>query len=125
MKLNTTLYRLLSLERSTDSVTARLRLLPDSIIYQAHFPGKPITPGVCITQMAVEIMEEALGKSLMMKKAKNVKFLAVITPDETVEVEYAISKIRQEGSSVEFLCVVKNENKLFAKLSLVCEEKKK
>lgn len=122
MKLNTTLYRILSLHHTTDSVTALLHLLPESIIYRAHFPSKPITPGVCITQMAVEIMEEALGKSLMMRKAKNVKFLAVITPENTVEVEYDISNIRQEEHSVEFLCVVRNEKTVFAKLSLVCEE---
>ncbi len=123
MKLNTTLYHLLALKRNADSVNATLQLLPDSVIYHAHFPGHPITPGVCITQMAVEIMEEALGTRLMMKKAKNVKFLSIITPEVTTVVEYDISNIRQEDGNVTFQCVVKNEKTVFAKLSLVCEER--
>ena len=31
-----------------------LRLNPDHPIYHAHFPGNPITPGVCIVQIVGE-----------------------------------------------------------------------
>ena len=31
----------------------KVRLNASHVIYKAHFPGMPITPGVCIIQMCV------------------------------------------------------------------------
>ena len=28
-------------------------------VYDAHFPGNPVTPGVCLVQMAAEILSRA------------------------------------------------------------------
>ena len=41
-------------------VSYTIKLIPSCVIYQAHFPGEPITPGVCIVQMAKELIEELL-----------------------------------------------------------------
>jgi 3-hydroxymyristoyl/3-hydroxydecanoyl-(acyl carrier protein) dehydratase len=35
---------------------AQVQLLPESPIYAAHFPGFPVTPGVTLVQMALELM---------------------------------------------------------------------
>lgn len=39
-----------------------LALNPSCFIYQAHFPGEPITPGVCIVQMGKELPGRTLGR---------------------------------------------------------------
>ena len=36
----------------------KIRLNPDHEIYRAHFPGNPITPGVCIVQIISEVLGE-------------------------------------------------------------------
>ena len=41
----------------TGDNVARIRLLPECAIYQGHFPGNPVTPGVC----QVGIVEELAG----------------------------------------------------------------
>ena len=41
---------------SVDGSGATLRLLPESPVYRGHFPGYPITPGVCLVQMALEVI---------------------------------------------------------------------
>ena len=46
-----------------EAMTADIRLLPDNVIYKAHFPEKPITPGVCIVQMAVELFARCVAKN--------------------------------------------------------------
>lgn len=61
---------------------ATVHLLPGSPIYAAHFPGYPITPGVTITQMALELM----GRR--MTGAREVKFLVPLLPDATVRFEW-------------------------------------
>ena len=40
----------------------RIKLHPEHVIYDAHFPGQPITPGVCLVQMIGEILQENMAK---------------------------------------------------------------
>lgn len=56
--------------------TATVRLLPESPIYKAHFPGYPVTPGVTLVQMAMELM----GRKLV--AAKDIKFVVPVLPTE-------------------------------------------
>lgn len=70
MMLEGVLYELLSREESA----ATVRLLPESLIYTAHFPGYPITPGVTIVQMALELMGRTLSG------AKDIRFVVPVIP---------------------------------------------
>ncbi|WP_378187698.1 3-hydroxyacyl-ACP dehydratase [Aquimarina sp. W85] len=64
-----------------DSVqTAKVRLNPASNLFKGHFPDNPVTPGVCMLQIIKELTEQRVGVPLFMKKASNVKFMAVINP---------------------------------------------
>ncbi|GAA3508325.1 3-hydroxyacyl-ACP dehydratase [Aquimarina addita] len=68
----------------TDEVqTVEITLNPDSHIFKGHFPDNPVTPGVCMLQIIKELTEDRVGHALFMKKASNVKFLAVINPEKT------------------------------------------
>ncbi|MFD2561933.1 3-hydroxyacyl-ACP dehydratase [Aquimarina rubra] len=67
-----------------DSIqTTSITLNPDNDVFKGHFPGNPITPGVCTLQIIKELTENRTGCSLFMKKASNVKFMAVINPEKT------------------------------------------
>lgn len=48
MQLRNNLYTVT--EKKVDGLTGyfELALTPSCFIYQAHFPGEPITPGVCM-----------------------------------------------------------------------------
>ena len=50
-------------------------------IYQAHFPGNPITPGVCLLQIATELLELHEGVRLQLHTADAIKFRKPVTPD--------------------------------------------
>ena len=52
-----------------------VHLNADSAIFRAHFPEFPITPGVCILQIALELLETITGRQLEISEVKNVKFL--------------------------------------------------
>lgn len=49
-------------------------------IYKAHFPGNPITPGVCLVQMALEILNEKFDKEYNLHSIQNIKFRLPIEP---------------------------------------------
>ena len=44
------LYSIVKQDVGEDVATFGLRLDADSVIYKAHFPSKPVTPGVCLIQ---------------------------------------------------------------------------
>lgn len=50
-------------------------------LYDGHFPNRPVTPGVVLMQLFKEDLERQLEKSLQLKNANNVKFMAVVDPE--------------------------------------------
>lgn len=85
-------------------------------IYQAHFPGNPITPGVCILQIAKELLEQHVEKPLVMKEAKNIKYLQVLDPVSHPEVYFKL-KIQENGDSIVANIIVELGEICFTKIS--------
>ena len=52
-------------------------------IFKGHFPGNPVTPGVCMLQIIKEQVQLITGTKLILKSAANVKFMALINPERT------------------------------------------
>ena len=89
-------------------------------IYQAHFPGEPVTPGVCIIQMAKELLEDYLQHDFEIKQVKNVKFLSVISPTKTPRVTCSFEKISgsEECEECKAQMMVTAGDEALAKLSM-------
>lgn len=80
----TDFYTLESYEKAENgSFIATINLNKDHDIFKGHFPGNPVTPGVCMMQIVKELTEEFTGRKLFLKTASNVKFMAIINPFET------------------------------------------
>jgi len=121
MKLKNDLYKILCEDKQGFSGRYEIKLNGEHFIYQAHFPGEPITPGVCIVQIGQELLEELIGRNLRIQTVKNVKFLQVITPTDSHEVSYHLNKIQlMDDGAVKAQILVTREDKEMAKLSLVC-----
>ena len=63
-------------------VAATLAPRRDSTVYKAHFPDKPITPGVCMIGAVVELLSQASGRALQLAKVNNIKYLSMMSPDD-------------------------------------------
>jgi len=121
MKLLDSLYTIVAERPAVDGHEYDIRWNPEHFIYKAHFPGEPITPGVCIMQTAVELVSKATEKPLAIKVVKNIKFLRLITPGATPEVCFSISRLSVEEDTVKAMVTVKYGDDAYAKLSLVCQ----
>lgn len=53
---------------------------PDCEVYKGHFPGEPVTPGVCSVQMIKECAEKVLGYPTRITEIKTCRFYRPITP---------------------------------------------
>lgn len=76
----------------------RLRLDPQHVIFRAHFPGNPITPGVCIVQLVTELLEWMTGRRLELRRVVNVKFLHVLSPAERTSVQVLFRSVDFDGA---------------------------
>ena len=127
MKLKNNLYKIISKEEVNSIFNYTVELNPSCMIYEAHFPGEPITPGVCIVQIGKEVIEDLLleqssaSRRLEIIKAKNIKFLSVISPNETPILTYQVRKLvfSDDNMTVETQIVVNSDDKSMAKISLV------
>lgn len=122
MKLKNELYKIKEKTVTSAEVCYDILLNPEHFIYKAHFPGEPITPGVCIMQIAKELLEETVETALRIVKVKNVKFLSVMTPRQSTEANYRIGKIIRDDASetVKAQAVVTSAGEIKAKISFTC-----
>jgi 3-hydroxyacyl-[acyl-carrier-protein] dehydratase len=94
-----------------------LSLHPDHPIYRAHFPGNPITPGVCIIQLCKELVEQHEKTSLVLTKITHVKFLSVINPKDCDTIQVKITIISHDETGYKLSAIVYRETTVFTKLS--------
>jgi len=78
-------YKVLSLEKNEQQHVAVILVNEKNDVFNGHFPGNPIMPGVCMMQIIKELTEEITGTKLMMQSLSNVKFMALINPEVTPE----------------------------------------
>ena len=64
---------------------------PKHKIFEGHFPGQPVVPGVCLIQSLKEIIEESEGRKFQLESAGNIKFLAVIDPNINRTINWEIT----------------------------------
>lgn len=96
-------------------------LNPDHLIYKAHFPGQPVTPGVCILQMLQELLSIQVGKQLFIKNIKNAKFISMMSPVTDSRVSVLFSSVTPEEGGIKAQGVVARRDdidQLFLKFSI-------
>ena len=75
-------FTIRNLEVTGFDVKAELLINTGHKIFEGHFPGQPVVPGVCMMQMVKEIMEQVTNKKTDLLKAHEMKFLAIIDPQQ-------------------------------------------
>ena len=118
MILKNNLYKILGRETIAEKESFIIVLNPSCLIYAAHFPNMPITPGVCIIQMVEELLGELTKSSQQLIKIKNAKFLSVLKPDEQ-KVMVTFSLLREENGIYSSQAIISDSNNnVYAKVSL-------
>lgn len=88
--LNKGLYQIEEFNLEADSMQAKISLNKNHPIFDGHFPGQPVLPGVCMLQISQELIEKALDKKLLMYETGQVKFLKIIDPLQTESIDIQI-----------------------------------
>ena len=112
------LFSIVSERKADNQADFTIRLNGKHPIYTGHFPNEAITPGVCIIQMAVDLFSHAVQQAHHLVKAKNVKFLQIIRPDEHPEIHYMLTWEKAEDGLYVVKVLVDDGAVTFSKMSL-------
>lgn len=99
-----------------DSAVARKAVSMNEAVFQGHFPGQPILPGVlqvaAMTQLAKMLFKEAIpglgGTEIVLKKIHRLKFRKPVLPGMVMTIEAKIQERHAEGE-VDFLVTCNTE----------------
>ena len=96
-----------------------IQLDPKHFVYKAHFPDNPITPGVCILEIAKQLLSKYYNKELRLITIKNLKFLHVLIPSSTEKVSFKFDISKNENNKIEVKIVVENKTTCFTKINCI------
>jgi 3-hydroxyacyl-[acyl-carrier-protein] dehydratase len=100
------------------SIKYIIRLNPEHPIFKGHFPGSPITPGVCVVQIAIDLFSHLFKQKYYLHKAKNIKFLNLIKPNEIDTICYQLSWEKLENDEYRLKALVTHDDIIYAKIDV-------
>ena len=91
MLLENKFYRILSEERGEGlSAKFNVAILPECNVYDGHFPGDPVCPGVCNIETIKECAILLTGEQLRYSIIKQCRLTALATPTVCPEVSIQV-----------------------------------
>ena len=83
-------YKINGIVKEEGKTIFHIALNPDCGVYEGHFPGEPVSPGVCNIQMIKECAEQVVGKSLFLSNLQQCRLTTLVTPLVHSQVEVTI-----------------------------------
>ena len=96
-------------------IDAQLKLNPNHEVYEGHFPGQPVVPGVIQLQIIKELMEKTGEQKLLLSKMAFAKYLKMIIPELSPILSIQIDFSKNKGG-FQFSAVIKDVQSIFTKV---------
>lgn len=109
------LFTVDGLSNNSGTIEATIIIDEQHKIFEGHFPGQPVLPGVCMMQIIKELTEDAIGKKLFLGKADQCKFLSMVDPLKNNKL-LAIIKYAELEKEVNIDVILKTEAAIFLKM---------
>ena len=106
MLLENKFYKVLSEERGEGlSAKYHVAILPECNVYDGHFPGDPVCPGVCNIETIKECAILLCGEQLRYSTIKQCRLTALATPTVCPEVDVQVT-LTPAGDSYSVLATI-------------------
>ena len=89
--LQDTYYTIVSRTDTAEESLFEIQMLGSHPVYQGHFPGNPVSPGVCNMQMIKELAEQLIGHEVMLDYVKQYRLMEVLSPQKTPQLSIHVS----------------------------------
>jgi 3-hydroxyacyl-[acyl-carrier-protein] dehydratase len=84
-------------------------------IFEGHFPGQPVVPGVCMMQMVKEVLENIVGTKTKLVKAGDMKFLAILNPQVNGAANMHVTYTTTDDGNLKVDALIQQETSTFFK----------
>ena len=96
--MSTGLFTTASVTHDHHHIRAVLHINANHAILKGHFPGHPVVPGASMLQIVKEVLEDTLQASLQLKKGNQLKFINLVDPTKTTEVQLDVNyHVKDDG----------------------------
>lgn len=85
------------LKKEDGTALFQIILQTDCEVYKGHFPGEPVSPGVCNIQMIKECAEQTLEKPLLLNNLQQCRLTTLVTPSNHPQVGVTIHLEEKRG----------------------------
>ena len=116
MELLNNLFEIVEYSETPSGFLATVRLKPDHVIFQGHFPGYPVTPGVIFLQIVHELTQLHLKKTIQLIELSGCKFLKIVNPEKE-NVVVISAHLLAEKQALHLKAIGKNGPDNFLKLN--------
>lgn len=110
------LYKVTDIEKTDLGIYVKIHLDKDHEIFEGHFPGNPVMPGVCMIQIIKELTEKEVGAELFLSRSTNIKFMAIINPEKNPDLALSID-ITQNSAEIKVRSTTTYEDTVALKLN--------
>ena len=117
------LYHIKSMKCTGENLNATIEIICNHPIFNGHFPGNPVLPGVCSLQIIGELLSKNFNQQYMLVKSENIKFIGLVIPSERTILQYEIIYSIIDDKKIAVKCNVTNNEKEVLKMegSYICQ----
>ncbi|APG59512.1 hydroxymyristoyl-ACP dehydratase [Christiangramia salexigens] len=109
-------YEVIDTKIEDDKHCTTLKVNAEHEIFNGHFPGRPVTPGVVLMQLFKDEAERISKNQLQFVRGNNIKFTAVFDPTDCNELLLE-SNLEEAGDFFNLKGIAKNNNGIVLKIS--------
>ena len=113
MNLKDTYYKLISYNNDGETDLFEIDLLADHPVYDGHFPGMPVSPGVCNMQMINDCASLAVRKNLIIENISVCRLSAVMSPVDNPKVYIKIKNDKTADDSYKINATIEDDVTVF------------
>ncbi|WP_436630059.1 3-hydroxyacyl-ACP dehydratase FabZ [Latilactobacillus sakei] len=119
--------RVLSFEPGEFAI-ARKNVSINEAVFQGHFPGNPVLPGVFILEamaqtgaVALLTLDQFKGRTAFFGGVKSAKFRRGVRPGDTLEIKVTLEKLKDRIGVGKAIATVDGEKACTAELTFIIE----
>ncbi|MBL3656831.1 3-hydroxyacyl-ACP dehydratase [Fulvivirga sediminis] len=96
--LNGSLYKINTCEDIDDQIEAELTLDQNHPIFEGHFPGQPVLPGVCLLEILKDLLNTYNDTEYVLRDGSNIKYMKMVDPRQSPELTFKINQKAEDDS---------------------------
>jgi 3-hydroxyacyl-[acyl-carrier-protein] dehydratase len=114
--LQNTLYHIESIRKiENNTLVSIININVKDEIFKGHFPGQPILPGVCLTNMITDIVSQSKNETYYLKSADSIKFINLVKPSQFPNLTINLHIGSETASTIKAEAVISFETAVFLK----------